>query len=91
MTHNADPLEELLRAAGPRATAPTDRARRVEAVVRLEWQDAVQETARPPARRVDCGELSDERRAARAGAACARRSGGAAGARLAAGPRVCGA
>jgi hypothetical protein len=41
MTHNADPLEELLRAAGPRATAPADRARRVEAEVRLEWQDAV--------------------------------------------------
>jgi len=41
MMHNADPLEQLLRAAGPRATAPADRARRVEAVVRLEWQDAV--------------------------------------------------
>jgi hypothetical protein len=41
MTHNADPLEQLLRAAGPRATAPADRARRVEAAVRLEWQDAV--------------------------------------------------
>ena len=41
MTHNADPLEQLLRAAGPRATAPIDRARRVEAAVRLEWQAAV--------------------------------------------------
>jgi hypothetical protein len=41
MTHNADPLEQLLRAAGPRATAPADRARRVETAVRLEWQDAV--------------------------------------------------
>jgi hypothetical protein len=41
MTHNADPLEQLLRAAGPRATAPAERARRVEAAVRLEWQDAV--------------------------------------------------
>ena len=41
MTHNADPLEQLLRTAGPRATAPADRARRVEAAVRLEWQDAV--------------------------------------------------
>lgn len=43
MTHNADPLEQLLRAAGPRATAPADRARRVEAAVRLEWQDAVKQ------------------------------------------------
>ena len=42
MTHNPDPLEELLRSAGPRATVPADRARRVEAAVRLEWQDAVQ-------------------------------------------------
>jgi hypothetical protein len=42
MTHNPDPLEELLRVAGPRPAAPADRARRVEAAVRLEWQDAVQ-------------------------------------------------
>ena len=42
MTHNPDPLEELLRSARPRSTAPADRARRVEAAVRLEWQDAVQ-------------------------------------------------
>jgi hypothetical protein len=41
MTHNADPLEQLLRAAGPRATAPAERARRVEAAVRVEWEDAV--------------------------------------------------
>jgi hypothetical protein len=42
MTHNPDPVEALLRSAGPRPTAPADRARRVEAAVRLEWQDAVQ-------------------------------------------------
>ena len=42
MTRNPDSLEELLRAAGPRAAVPPDRARRVEAAVRLEWQDAVQ-------------------------------------------------
>lgn len=42
MTHNPDPLEDLLRSAGPRPAAPADRARRVEAAVRLEWQDAVQ-------------------------------------------------
>jgi len=42
MTHNTDPLADLLRAAGPRETAPAERARRVEAAVRLEWQDVVQ-------------------------------------------------
>jgi len=42
MTRNPDSLEELLRAAGPRAAVPLDRARRVEAAVRMEWQDAVQ-------------------------------------------------
>jgi hypothetical protein len=42
MAHNLDPLEELLQSAGPRPVAPADRARRVEAAVRLEWQDAVQ-------------------------------------------------
>jgi hypothetical protein len=42
MTHNPDPLAALLRAAGPREIAPAERARRVEAAVRLEWQDAVQ-------------------------------------------------
>jgi hypothetical protein len=42
MTPKLDPVAELLRVAGPRATAPADRARRVEAVVRLEWQDVVQ-------------------------------------------------
>ena len=42
MTRNLDPLEELLRSAGPLATPSADRARRVEAAVRLEWQDAVQ-------------------------------------------------
>jgi len=42
MTHNPDPLAQLLRSAGPRATAPADRARRVEAAVRVEWQAAVQ-------------------------------------------------
>ena len=42
MTHNPDPLEELLRSAGPRPAAPAERARRVEAAVRLEWQDVVQ-------------------------------------------------
>jgi hypothetical protein len=41
MTHNADPLAQLLRSAGPRATAPADRARRVETAVRIEWEDAV--------------------------------------------------
>jgi hypothetical protein len=43
MTRNPDSLEALLRAAGPRATPNADRARRVEAAVRLEWQDAVQQ------------------------------------------------
>ena len=42
MTHKSDSLEDLLRAAGPRATVPADRARRIEAAVRLEWQEAVQ-------------------------------------------------
>jgi hypothetical protein len=42
MTPKSDSVAELLRVAGPRATAPADRARRVEAVVRLEWQDIVQ-------------------------------------------------
>jgi hypothetical protein len=42
MTRNSDSLEELLRAAGPRAAIPLERSRRVEASVRLEWQDAVQ-------------------------------------------------
>ena len=42
MAHNSDPLAALLQAAGPRATAPADRANRVEAAVRLEWHDAVQ-------------------------------------------------
>jgi hypothetical protein len=42
MTHNPDPLEELLRAAGSRAAAPGDRARRIEAAVRVEWQNAAQ-------------------------------------------------
>src|SRR5262245_61439454 len=42
MTHNPDPLEELLRSAGLRPAAPADRAQRVEAAVRLEWQDVVQ-------------------------------------------------
>jgi hypothetical protein len=42
MTHNADPVADLLRRAGPRETAPAERARRVEAAVRVEWQDVVQ-------------------------------------------------
>jgi hypothetical protein len=42
MTHNRDPIEDLLRSAGPRPVAPADCARRVEAAVRLEWQHAVQ-------------------------------------------------
>lgn len=42
MTHKPDPLAQLLRSAGPRATAPADRTRRVEMAVRSEWQDAVQ-------------------------------------------------
>ncbi len=42
MTHNSDPVAELLRAAGARTVAPDERARRVEAVVRLEWQHVVQ-------------------------------------------------
>jgi hypothetical protein len=41
MTRNPDPVAALLRAAGPRADAPAERARRVEAAVRLEWQDVV--------------------------------------------------
>jgi len=43
MTRKPDPVAELLRAAGPRSAAPADRARRVEAAVRLEWHDAVQQ------------------------------------------------
>ncbi len=43
MTHNRDPVAELLRAAGPRETAPAERARRVEEAVRREWQDVVQQ------------------------------------------------
>jgi hypothetical protein len=42
MTPDSDSLEELLRASGPRAAVPLDRALRVEAALRLEWQDAVQ-------------------------------------------------
>ena len=42
MTHEADPVAELLRGAGARTAAPDERARRVEAAVRLEWQDVVQ-------------------------------------------------
>lgn len=42
MTHKPDSLEALLRAAGPRAAAPGERARRVEVAVRLEWRDAVE-------------------------------------------------
>jgi hypothetical protein len=42
MTRNPDPVAALLRAAGARATVPAERARRVEAAVRLEWQDLVQ-------------------------------------------------
>jgi hypothetical protein len=41
MTHKPDPVEELVRSAGPRPAAPTERARRVEAAVRLEWQNVV--------------------------------------------------
>jgi hypothetical protein len=41
MTPNPDPVAALLRTAGPRADAPVERARRVEAAVRLEWQDVV--------------------------------------------------
>ena len=42
MSHNPDPLGQLLRSAGLRPPAPDDRARRVEGAVRLEWQDVVQ-------------------------------------------------
>jgi hypothetical protein len=42
MALNTDPVAELLRSAGPRQAAPDERARRVEAAVRLEWQDVVQ-------------------------------------------------
>ena len=42
MSRNPDPVAALLRAAGPRADAPSERARRVEAAVRLEWQGVVQ-------------------------------------------------
>ncbi len=45
MTHNPDLVAELLRSAGPRSVAPDDRARRVEAAVRLEWQETVQKRA----------------------------------------------
>lgn len=43
MRPNVDPLGELLRAAGPRVAVPAERARRVEAAVRREWQDLVQQ------------------------------------------------
>jgi hypothetical protein len=42
MAPDTDPLAELLKAAGPREAAPDERASRVEAAVRLEWQDVVQ-------------------------------------------------
>jgi hypothetical protein len=42
MTPKADPVAELLCAAGARTPAPDERARRVEAAVRLEWQDVVE-------------------------------------------------
>jgi hypothetical protein len=42
MALNSDPVGELLKAAGPREAVPDERARRVEAAVRLEWQDVVQ-------------------------------------------------
>ena len=42
MSHNNDPLAGLLQVAGPREAVPAERARRVEAAVRVEWQDAVQ-------------------------------------------------
>jgi hypothetical protein len=42
-------VEALLGAAGPRPLAPDDSARRIEVVVRLEWQDTVQK--RPGRRR----------------------------------------
>lgn len=42
MTDNSDVVEALLRAASPRPSAPGERARRIEVVIRLEWQDAVQ-------------------------------------------------
>jgi hypothetical protein len=42
MTPRPDPVAALISAAGPREIAPADRARRVEAAVRLEWQDVVQ-------------------------------------------------
>ena len=41
MTDNSDVVEAMLRAAGPRPPAPGDSARRIEVVIRLEWQDAV--------------------------------------------------
>jgi len=42
MTEKADPVAGLPQSAGTRATASADRARRIEAAVRLEWQDVVQ-------------------------------------------------
>jgi hypothetical protein len=46
MTPRADAVADLRCEAGPRATAPADRAQRVEAAVRVEWQGAVQKRAR---------------------------------------------
>lgn len=45
MTREPDPVAGLLRASGPRALAPADRARRVEAAVRAEWKVAVKNRA----------------------------------------------
>jgi hypothetical protein len=42
MSHNADPVKGPVRAAGSGSAAPEDRARRVEAAVRVEWECAVQ-------------------------------------------------
>jgi hypothetical protein len=42
MSPSVDPLADLLKAAGPRASAPRERALRVELCVRLEWKDVVE-------------------------------------------------
>jgi len=45
MTPRPDPVASLISGAGPREAVPAECARRVEAAVRLEWQDVVQKRA----------------------------------------------
>ena len=42
MSPDVDRLADLLKAAGPRANVPRERALRVELSVRLEWKDVVE-------------------------------------------------